>query len=92
MNKGLESLVEFYIFKKMEDEAQSESRAQMLTYFQRVETMLNDPTFGADIEDADLFITNVMEEIKGKGFRLACDMHCSRVLERLISVRIIPLF
>ena len=66
----------------MEDEEQS--RHELLQYFERVEGMLDSATF-EDEESKELFLGNVLEEIKGKEKRLACDLHCSRVLEKFIS-------
>ncbi|EDQ91150.1 uncharacterized protein MONBRDRAFT_36078 [Monosiga brevicollis MX1] len=68
----------------MADAVVDETRQEMLQYFQRVEGMLDANDFPST-EQLQLFLTNVVEEIKGKEKRLACDLHCSRVLEKLIA-------
>lgn len=62
-------------------------RKEMLAYFQRVEATLTDPDFGEDADDRDLFVANVLEEIKGNEVciatprivtLLAAFFHCSK--------------
>ena len=48
--------------------------------------MLSEPGFGEEEEELDLFVGNVLEEIKGSELRVVCDLVCSRVLERVVRM------
>jgi nucleolar protein 9 len=64
-----------------------EDREQLLGYFARVETLLNELDAGAGAPpEAALVVANVFAELRGKEARLAQDLACSRVLERLVAV------
>lgn len=75
----------------MEDQGQAmteqedmDARSELLSYLERVETMLDSAEFKE--EPDQLFVANVLEEVKASEFRLACDNHCSRVIEKLLKV------
>jgi len=70
--------------KELAEKEDMDARAELLSYLERVETMLD----SADFKEApdQLFVANVLEEVKTAEFRLACDNHCSRIIEKLLKI------
>eukprot|EP00035_Acanthoeca_spectabilis_P025561 m.458946 g.458946 ORF g.458946 m.458946 type:complete len:789 (+) comp21635_c0_seq1:208-2574(+) len=69
-----------------EEEQEALKREEMLGYFHRVEQMFNSDEINEDPEQRDAFIENVLAEVQGTEIRSACDLVCSRVLERLLTM------
>ena len=53
-------------------------------YLQRVVGTIESGELEEDEEGKALFVSNVLEEIKDSEYRLACDMHCSGAIEKLV--------
>jgi nucleolar protein 9 len=55
-------------------------------YVQRVTTVLDTGELNEDEDGRNVFVDNVLEEIKGSEFRLACDMRCSGAIEKIVRI------
>ena len=53
-------------------------------YLQRVTQALSSEDLLEDADGKEVFVNNVLEEIKGQEYRLSCDMHCSGAIEKLV--------
>eukprot|EP00037_Helgoeca_nana_P024873 m.266927 g.266927 ORF g.266927 m.266927 type:complete len:793 (-) comp26773_c0_seq1:155-2533(-) len=69
-----------------EEDEEAMKRDEMLGYFHRVEQMFDSPEIADDAEQKDVFVENVLAEVHGTEIRSACDLVCSRVLERLLTM------
>lgn len=61
-------------------------RREALQYFLRVEAVVDGDELTGDPERRRLFVANVLRETRPNAYRMACDMHCSRVMEKLVRL------